>query len=89
MCSANFIDGSHTQSWVMCATLCERNLLADCARIVEKQKVSKRKDESILKIVSDGLLALGYDACVCKSRWEKSASFPAGTISQFHSNLSR
>ncbi|XP_030549215.1 uncharacterized protein LOC115754361 [Rhodamnia argentea] len=66
------------KSLVMCATLCERNLLADSARIVEKQKMSKRKDESVLKIVSDGLLTLGYDARVCKSRWEKSASFPAG-----------
>ncbi|KAI6684257.1 hypothetical protein NL676_030170 [Syzygium grande] len=66
------------KSLVMCATLCERNLLADTARIVEKQKMSKRKDESVLKIVPDGLSALGYDASVCKSRWEKSASFPAG-----------
>lgn len=66
------------KSLVMCATLCERNLLADSARIVEKQKMSKCEDESVLKIVSDELLALGYDACVCKSRWEKSASFPAG-----------
>lgn len=73
----------------MCATPCERNLLADTARIVEKQKMSKRKDESVLKIVSDGLSALGYDASVCKSRWEKSASFPAGTASRFRSILSQ
>ncbi|KAF8031350.1 hypothetical protein BT93_D0517 [Corymbia citriodora subsp. variegata] len=66
------------KSLVMCATPCERNLLADSARIVDKQKTSKHKDESVLKIVVDGLLALGYVARLCKSRWEKSASFPAG-----------
>ncbi|NDW60531.1 hypothetical protein G0P98_29350, partial [Yangia sp. PrR004] len=26
----------------------------------------------------DGLRALGYDAAVCTSRWEKGASHPAG-----------
>lgn len=63
---------------VLCASVCERNLLADAAKVVEKNKICKRKDGNFRKIISDGLLALGYDASICKSRWEKSPSFPAG-----------
>ncbi|KAK7345876.1 hypothetical protein VNO77_16489 [Canavalia gladiata] len=63
---------------VACSGVCERNLLADTTRIVEKNKTCKRKDSFCRKIVTDGLLALGYDASVCKSRWEKSPSYPAG-----------
>ncbi|XWS31504.1 hypothetical protein CRYUN_Cryun23aG0081900 [Craigia yunnanensis] len=66
------------KSLVSCASLSERNLLADTARIVEKNKICKRKDDFCRKIVTDGLLALGYDASICKSRWEKSLSYPAG-----------
>ncbi|XP_022771184.1 uncharacterized protein LOC111314272 [Durio zibethinus] len=66
------------KSLVSCASVSERNLLADTARIVEKNKISKRKDDFCRKIVTDGLLALGYDASICKSRWEKSPSYPAG-----------
>ena len=67
------------QSLVPCASVCERNLLADTAKIVDKNKISKRKDDVCRKIVTDGLLGLGYDASVCKSRWEKAPSYPAGT----------
>ncbi|KAF5738877.1 hypothetical protein HS088_TW12G00072 [Tripterygium wilfordii] len=66
---------------VLCASVCERNLLADTAKIVEKNKISKCKDNSCRKVVTDGLVALGYDAAVCKSRWEKSPSYPAGNVS--------
>ncbi|OMP08812.1 hypothetical protein COLO4_06094 [Corchorus olitorius] len=66
------------KSLVSCASVSERNLLADTARIVEKNKISKRKDDFSRKVVTDGLLALGYDASICKSRWEKSPSYPAG-----------
>lgn len=66
------------QSLVPCACISERNLLADIAKIVEKYKISKRKDDFCRKVVTEGLLALGYDASICKSRWEKSSSFPAG-----------
>lgn len=66
------------KSLVPCASVSERNLLADTAKIVEKNKISKRKDDFCRKIVTDGLLALGYDASLCKSRWEKSRSFPSG-----------
>lgn len=61
-----------------CVSVYERNLLADTAKIVEKNKICKRKDNFCRKIVTDSLLTLGYDASICKSRWEKSPSYPAG-----------
>ncbi|XP_028788592.1 uncharacterized protein LOC114762602 [Neltuma alba] len=63
---------------VACASVCERNLLADTAKIVEKNKICKRRDGLCRKIVTDELLALGYDASICKSRWEKSPLHLAG-----------
>ncbi|KAL5068153.1 hypothetical protein RYX36_019040 [Vicia faba] len=63
---------------VTCRNVGERNLLADTAKIVDKNSKCKRKDSFCRKIVTDGLLALGYDASVCKSRWEKASSYPAG-----------
>ncbi|OVA09874.1 Protein of unknown function DUF506 [Macleaya cordata] len=65
------------KSLVPCPSISERNLLADTAKIVEKNKICKRKDDC-RKIVADGLLILGYDAAICKSRWEKSHGYPAG-----------
>ncbi|KAG4185308.1 hypothetical protein ERO13_A09G221100v2 [Gossypium hirsutum] len=65
------------KSLVQCATVVERNLLADTAVIVEKNKNCKRKDD-LRKIVTDGLLSLGYNSSICKSKWDKSPSFPAG-----------
>ncbi|KAK8709656.1 hypothetical protein V6N13_060669 [Hibiscus sabdariffa] len=65
------------QSLVQCATVAERNLLADTAMIVEKNKNFKRKDD-LREIVSDGLVSLGYNSSICKSKWDKSPSFPAG-----------
>ncbi|CAL9048045.1 uncharacterized protein LOC135632837 [Musa acuminata AAA Group] len=62
---------------VVCATLAERNLLADASSVVEKCKNCNRKDEH-MKAIADGLRSLGYDAAICKSRWEKTPSFPAG-----------
>nr|DAD19702.1 TPA_asm: hypothetical protein HUJ06_021165 [Nelumbo nucifera] len=67
------------KSLVPCASVAERNLLADTAKVIEKNKGCKRKDDC-RKVVTDGLVALGYDASICKSRWEKSPSFPAGTF---------
>ena len=67
-----------------CASVCERNLLADTSKIVEKNKICKRKDEDCRKVVTDGLLALGYDASICKSRWEKCSSYPAGNSFSFN-----
>ncbi|KAD4584450.1 hypothetical protein E3N88_22051 [Mikania micrantha] len=66
------------KSLVLCETVFERNLLADAAKIVDKNKICKKKDEISLKIVTDGLLAAGYDVSICKSRWEKSTTYPAG-----------
>lgn len=63
---------------IVCRSVVERNLLADTAKIVDKNKICKRKDSFCRKIVTESLLALGYDASVCKSRWEKSPSCPAG-----------
>lgn len=61
--------------------MAERNLLADISKIVEKNnKICKRKDD-LRKIVTDDLIAIGYNASVCKSKWEKSSSIPAGKFS--------
>ncbi|KAL2238816.1 uncharacterized protein LOC105163323 [Sesamum indicum] len=66
------------KSLAPCLCVSERNLLADTAKIVERNKITKRKDGVCRKIVADGLVALGYNASICKSKWEKSPSFPAG-----------
>ncbi|KAL6970489.1 hypothetical protein U1Q18_046774 [Sarracenia purpurea var. burkii] len=65
------------KSLIPCPGVSERNLLADTSKIVEKHKICKQKGD-LRKIVTDGLLLLGYDASVCKSRWEKCPSYPAG-----------
>lgn len=66
------------KSLIPCVSEVERSVLADTWMIIEKNaKTCKRKDE-MRKIVTDGLIALGYDASVCKSKWEKSSSIPAG-----------
>ncbi|KAK4388261.1 hypothetical protein Sango_2432700 [Sesamum angolense] len=77
--NSSFSDPSDTlKSLIPCASVAERNLLADSSKIVEKNsKTCKRKDD-LRKIVSDGLIALGYNASVCKSKWDKSSSIPAG-----------
>ncbi|KAJ8466971.1 hypothetical protein OPV22_029523 [Ensete ventricosum] len=62
---------------VVCTTVAERNLLADASSVVERSKNYRRKNEH-MKAVTDGLRSLGYDASLCKSRWEKTASIPAG-----------
>ncbi|RWW57887.1 hypothetical protein BHE74_00035333 [Ensete ventricosum] len=65
------------QGLVVCTTVAERNLLADASSVVERSKNYRRKNEH-MKAVTDGLRSLGYDASLCKSRWEKTASIPAG-----------
>lgn len=65
------------KSLVPCASVVERNLLADTAKIVEQNKSCKSKAD-LRKNVVDSLFRLGYDASICKSRWEKSSSIPAG-----------
>ncbi|WVZ62136.1 hypothetical protein U9M48_011917 [Paspalum notatum var. saurae] len=66
---------------VQCASTAERDLLADASRIAErcgKGSASGRKKADVRRAVADGLRALGYDAAVCTSRWEKGPSHPAG-----------
>ncbi|KAF7851103.1 hypothetical protein BT93_L4540 [Corymbia citriodora subsp. variegata] len=62
---------------IPCTSVSERNLLADTAKIVEKNKSVKRKDD-LRNIVVDNLSSLGYDSSICKSKWDKTSSFPAG-----------
>ncbi|XP_073144864.1 uncharacterized protein [Henckelia pumila] len=66
------------KSLVLSVCVSERNLLADTARIVEKNKISKRKDGFCRENLTDSLAALGYNASICKSKWAKTPSFPAG-----------
>ncbi|KAJ9172025.1 hypothetical protein P3X46_015315 [Hevea brasiliensis] len=79
---SNFVSSSEgieiLKSLVPCASVSERNLLADTAGIVDKNKICKRKDDFSMRIVTDGLQALGYDVSICKSRWEKSPTHPSG-----------
>lgn len=63
---------------VPCASVAEWNLLADATKIIDKNKISKRKDQFCRKIVVDGLVELGYDASICTSRWDQAASYPSG-----------
>ncbi|XP_010504268.1 PREDICTED: uncharacterized protein LOC104781324 [Camelina sativa] len=64
------------KSLLLCANVAESDLETKATELVET------KDDSTLKAVADELVALGYDAAVCKSRWEKSKSrscpVPAG-----------
>ncbi|XP_031098459.1 uncharacterized protein LOC116002455 [Ipomoea triloba] len=76
--SSSFGDSSDTiKSLIPCESVAERNLLADTSKIIEKNKICKRKDD-LRKIVADGLSTLGYNASICKSKWEKASSMPAG-----------
>lgn len=76
--NSSFGDSSEAlKSLIPCATVVERNLLADTSKIVEKNKACKRKGE-LRKMVTDELSKLGYNASICKSKWEKASSIPAG-----------
>ncbi|CAA6662767.1 unnamed protein product [Spirodela intermedia] len=73
------------KSLVPCASMAERNLLADASKIMEKSSNraccggrGTRGGGDCRKIVADGLATLGHDASICLSRWDKSPSFPAG-----------
>lgn len=69
-----------SQSLIPCATVVERNLLADTSKIVDKNnKVYKRKDE-LKKIVTESLSSLGYDSSICISKWDKTRTYPAGNL---------
>ncbi|XP_042459767.1 uncharacterized protein LOC122043256 [Zingiber officinale] len=57
--------------------MAERNLLADASRILDKARNSKIKG-NCTAVLAVGLRSLGYDATICKSRWDKNPSFPVG-----------
>ncbi|KAM0924656.1 hypothetical protein ACQ4PT_004615 [Festuca glaucescens] len=63
---------------VQSASVAERNLLADASRIAERCGRTCKGKAECRRAVAEGLRALGYDAAVCKSRWEKTPSYPAG-----------
>ncbi|EPS71668.1 hypothetical protein M569_03091 [Genlisea aurea] len=75
--TSSFTDLSDTllKSLIPCASVGERNLLADTSKIVEKNNKAKG---DLRRSVADGLQSLGYDASVCRSKWEKTPSVPAG-----------
>lgn len=64
---------------MLCSNVTEINLLADTAKIVEENESLECKNDYSRKLVTDGLIALGYDASICKSRWERAPRYPAGT----------
>jgi PDDEXK-like family of unknown function len=66
------------QGLVPCTNVTERNLLADASKIVERTRSLKCGKSESRKLVCDGLKSLGYDAAVCKAKWEKTSSIPAG-----------
>ena len=68
------------QSLTPCTSVAERNLLADAAKIVDKNNKINKSKEDLRKIVTDGLSSLGYDSSICKSKWDKSLSYPTGKI---------
>ncbi|CAH8316609.1 unnamed protein product [Eruca vesicaria subsp. sativa] len=80
-CSVESLNDAYEnfKSLIPCASITERNLLDAAAKILEKNKSVKRKDE-LRKIVVDGLSSIGYDSSICKSKWEKNKtrSIPAG-----------
>uniref|UniRef100_A0A0D9XJR8 DUF506 domain-containing protein n=1 Tax=Leersia perrieri TaxID=77586 RepID=A0A0D9XJR8_9ORYZ len=66
------------QGLVHCATLRERNLLADVCAHAEHHRASGARRRELLRLVAASLRDAGHDAAVCVSRWEKSPSHPAG-----------
>jgi hypothetical protein len=69
---------SSWQGLVQSASVAERNLLADASKLADKCGKGCKGKAECRRAVADGLRALGYDASVCKSRWEKAPSYPAG-----------
>ncbi|XP_010435101.1 PREDICTED: uncharacterized protein LOC104718968 [Camelina sativa] len=67
----------HFKSLIPCASVVEKTLLNEAVKVIEKNKSIKRKDE-LRKIVVVELSSLGYDSSICKSKWDKSRSKPAG-----------
>ncbi|GAV69569.1 DUF506 domain-containing protein [Cephalotus follicularis] len=65
------------KSLIPCATIVESKLLTDTAMIIEMNKNIKGRDD-LRKILTDSLQSLNYNSSICKSKWDKSSTFPAG-----------
>ncbi|KAE9592298.1 hypothetical protein Lal_00033515 [Lupinus albus] len=66
------------KSLIPCESVTQNILLANTAKIVEENnKVYERKND-LKKTVTEGLSSLGYDSSICKSKWDKTSSYPAG-----------
>ncbi|KAI9123305.1 hypothetical protein K1719_006194 [Acacia pycnantha] len=77
--SASFRDPSDAfKSLIPCASVAERNLLADAAKIVESNNKVFRTKDDLRNIVADGLSSLGYETSVCICKWDKTSYYPAG-----------
>lgn len=63
---------------VHCATLRERNLLADVCAHLERHREAGARRRDLLRLVASSLRGAGHDASVCVSRWDKSPSHPVG-----------
>ncbi|KAG8073572.1 hypothetical protein GUJ93_ZPchr0006g40809 [Zizania palustris] len=63
---------------VHCASLRERNLLADVSMLVERHRAAGARKRDLLRVVATSLRAAGHDAAVCLSHWDKSSSHPKG-----------
>lgn len=61
-----------------CVGVNEKSVMAETVKIVERNKVVCKRKSDFGRVVTEGLVAVGFDASVCKSKWEKSPSFPAG-----------
>lgn len=75
------------QGLVQSASLAERNLLADASGIAERCSKTCKGKAQCRRAVVDGLKALGYDVAICKSRWEKTSSYPAGNQTTHRSSI--
>ena len=72
------ISEPRVQGLVHCASVRERNLLADVSTLVERHRASGARKRDLLRLLAESLRAAGHDAAVCLSRWDKSSSHPAG-----------
>ncbi|XP_044484729.1 uncharacterized protein LOC123210439 [Mangifera indica] len=66
------------KSLIPCASVAERNLLAETTLIVDKNSKNHKTKDDLRKLVCEGLSSLGYNCSICKSKWDKCPSFPAG-----------
>jgi uncharacterized protein (TIGR01615 family) len=66
------------QGLVHCASLRERNLLADVSTLDERHRAAGARKRDLLRLLAESLRAAGNDAALCLSRWDKTSSHPAG-----------